>query len=332
MRIPCEGFRVDMVETFDLGGSGVACSRAGLGGCPLGGHGWGLVDHSDLKAAVREALDGGVNFFDTADCYGLGRFEELLGRALGSRRREVIVSKVRRTLEKGETWKDASPKYMRDAVEGSLRRLRIDTIPLYSLHWPDGATAIADTIGALARCREQGKICAIGVSNLSAEQLKKAVSEADIAAIQVRGSLLRQRSFREIIDVARAHRVSVVTWGSLGEGLLAGTITSASNFASGDRRNRYADFKNRKFERNLQVAREISLVAARLGRYPSEVALRWLLDTDGIAASLFGAKRPAQVRDNLGALGWSMETAVYQHLARVGQEVELENDRNDESD
>lgn len=292
------------MEAIRLGDSDLVVTRVGFGGCPLGGHGWGDdIDREESIEAVKTALDLGVNFFDTADVYGLGHSEETLAHALGKKRHDVLIASKFgvRWDTTGRTWKDISPGYLRQALEASLRRLNVEAISLYYVHWPDGVNAVADTIGELERCREEGKIRAIGVSNFSAEQIREACAVADIAAAQVQYSLVDRGPAEAIREAAAANNVSLVTWGSLAQGLLTGKYDARARFGKNDRRHRYENFLGEKLASNLQVLARVKEVAKRNGMTPAQVAIRWLLDTPSVGCVLFGAKRPQQVEDNAGA-------------------------------
>jgi aryl-alcohol dehydrogenase-like predicted oxidoreductase len=306
------------MEEIPLGTDGPHVSRLGLGGCPLGGHGWGTdFDIKEGERAVRRALELGVNFFDTADVYGLGRSEELLSRALGAERHRVTIATkfgVRWNAH-GRTWHDLSPSYMQAALEASLRRLRVESISLYYAHWPDGRTPIEETIAALERCREEGKIQAIGVSNFSGGQLTAACKVAPISAMQVQCSLVDQEPFDSVRAAVRSLHVPLITWGSLAQGLLTGKYDSRSAFGADDRRHRYTNFLGQKFGENLRVVDALKQISRRIGKSPAQIAIRWLLDTQDVGGVLFGAKRPSQVEDNLGAIGWQLASDDYRLLA-----------------
>jgi myo-inositol catabolism protein IolS len=286
-----------------------------MGGCPIGGHGWGHVDDAESVAAVRRAVELGVNFFDTADVYGLGHSEQILAQALGPKRREVVIAtKFGVRSENGRTWKDASPGYLRSALDASLRRLQIDCIPLYYVHWPDEKTPVADTMAELARCRQQGKIRGIGLSNFSAAQVREAAAVAPVEALQVQFSLVDRLAAAELLPLARELGTTLLTWGSLAQGLLTGKYDARSTFVPEDRRRRYDNFRGAKFAENLRAVERLRAVATSIGRTPAQVALRWLLDTPGVCAVLFGAKRPTQVDENVASAGWRLSASDYQAL------------------
>jgi len=311
------------MELTRLGPDGPEISRVGFGGCPIGGHGWGRVDDRESLDAIGRALDRGVNFFDTADVYGLGHSEEVLSRGLGSQRSEVVVATKFGVAKNdcGETIKDTSPRHLRRALEGSLKRLRLDCLPLYYVHWPDGVTPIEETMVELLRCRDEGKIRWIGLSNMGAEFVERALTVGPVHALQVQFSLVDREAIAELLPLAERCGVTLVTWGSLAQGLLTGKYDFHSRFEPSDRRSRYENFIGPKFERNLQVVDRLVGIAQHLKRTPAQVALRWVLDYPGVGVALFGAKRPEQVDDNLGATGWRLSAADFASLASVGQET-----------
>ncbi len=301
------------METIQLGNTQQRISRLGLGGAATGGHGWGKVDDDDSRRAITRALELGVTFFDTADVYGLGHAEEILGDALGPRRHDVVIATKFgvRWDAAGRTWKDVSPRYLQQALDASLRRLRVDCIPLFYVHWPDGVTPLDETLAELERCRQAGKIRWIGLSNHTADDVLRASQLLEITSVQVRFNLLERAQAQSLAELAALRAITLVTWGSLAEGMLTGKFTSTSTFERGDRRNRYKNFRGKSFTENLAMVRRVRDVATRLEKTSAQVALRWLLDSPSVGSVLFGAKTPRQVEDNLGALGWSLSSQDY---------------------
>jgi len=309
-----------MTDTVALGSTDQQISRLGLGGGPLGRHGFGPVDESELIATVHHAVDLGVNFFDTADVYGLGESERLLCQALGNRRKDVVIATKFgvRWDSQGNTSRDISPTYLRKALEASLRRLQLDTIPLYYIHWPDNKTRIGDTVEELARFQKEGKIKWIGVSNFSTEQFIEAQEVAAIEATQLQLSLLTRIPV-ELISTAVNSNSTVVTWGSLAEGLLTGKYDANSQFAIGDRRNRYEKFSSDRIAGNLKIVELLMQISDRLHKTPAQIAIRWLLDTENVGACLVGAKRPTQLEENSGVFNWSLAEDDYRQLGDVAK-------------
>jgi aryl-alcohol dehydrogenase-like predicted oxidoreductase len=296
---------------------GLVVPRLAFGCEPLGGTDWGAVDEAEVCAAVAEAVDRGIDFFDTADVYGLGRSEERLARALGSRRRDVVIA-----TKGGVAWEevpggrahtsfDGSARWLRRAVESSLRRLRLDVIPLYYLHWPDPERPIEASMEALARCREEGRIRHIGVSNVDAAQLRRACAVVPVDVVQLPYNLIDRRIEQDILAAARSLGVGVATYGPLAQGFLTGRYDAAARFGSDDRRSRLPHFSAESMEHGLRVVDRLRRVAAARGATPAQVALRWVLDRPGIGSAIAGVKNRQQLADNMGALGWQLTAAEH---------------------
>lgn len=296
------------LETIRLGRTGPYISRLGMGCWAIGGHGWGKVRDEDSIKAIRCALENGVTFFDTADVYGLGKSETLLADVLGlSRTKVVIASKGGvRWNESGKVWSDSSPAYLRLAIENSLRRLKLDCIPLYYIHKPDDVTPIQESIAALERMREEGMIGAIGVANFSVDQLLQALEVAPVAAVQGRLNIFERDESEELLNICRKHGITLVAWGALADGLLTGKFTVNTKFSDDDHRSKMPKFAGDVFSGYVKRAELLDQLAADRGRHVSQLALRWVLDFADVTCSLFGAKTDIQVMENLGADGWNL--------------------------
>jgi len=305
------------MESQKLGTTDLEISRVGLGGWAIGGHGWGRVDDSDSIEAIRRAFDLGVTFFDTADAYGLGHSEEILCRALGENRKKVVIATKGgvRWDERRRITHDTDPQYITQALEASLRRLKLDRIPLYHIHWPDTKTPIAATMEALKKAQEEGKIGHIGCSNLSPEQITEAQSVARIDSVQVGYNLLNGEKLDQLRECCQAYSMAVIAHTPLAQGLLTGKFTSRAQFGPDDIRSRSEYFEGSKFEENLGKADRLRQMAAKYGKTPSQVALRWVLDDPQVAGVIPGAKRPSQVEENVGAADWRLSPADRAWLA-----------------
>ncbi len=299
---------MSILETIHLGQTGYEISRLGMGCWAIGGHGWGKVNDADSICAIRCALDNGITFYDTADVYGLGKSEALLADTLDASRKKVIIASKGgvRWNEVGKVWTDTSPSYLKLAVENSLRRLKLDCIPLYYIHKPDNITPIQDSIATLDRMREEGKIGVIGVANFSADQLLQAMQVAEVAAIQVRLNIFDRDSINELLTICGNNSISLVAWGALADGLLTGKFTSNTKFADDDHRSRMPAFTGDIFLKNINRVKFLEQMAASRGRQVSQLALRWVLDYSDVTCALFGAKTDMQVMENLGANGWRL--------------------------
>jgi myo-inositol catabolism protein IolS len=296
------------LETMRLGRNGPSISRLGLGCWAVGGHGWGKVRDEDSVSAIRCAWENGVTFFDTADVYGLGKSETLLAEVLGPNLREAVVASKGgvRWDESGKVWTDNTPAYLRSAVENSLRRLKLDCIPLYYIHKTDGKTPVAESVAALERMREEGKIGAVGVSNFSADQVLQAAQVARIAAVQVRLNVFDREGAGGLLELCREHGMTLVAWGALADGILTGKFTKETEFSGDDHRSRMSEFAGDNFMKLEKCLEGLNGLAVKRRRKIGQLALRWVLDLEPFSCSLFGAKTDMQVRENLGADGWSL--------------------------
>jgi myo-inositol catabolism protein IolS len=294
------------LEMMRLGHSGPHISRLGMGCWAIGGYGWGRVRDEDSIGAIRCALENGVTFFDTADVYGLGKSESLLASVLGSSRKEVVIASKGGVQwnESGKVWTDISPASLRLSIEKSLRRLKLECIPLYYIHKPDDVTPIQESVAALECIREEGKIGAIGVANFSADQLLQALQVAPVAAVQVRLNIFDREASKDLLGICRKHGIILVAWGALADGLLTGKFTANTNFSDDDHRSRMPEFRGDVFLGYRKCVKSLERLAADKGRKVAQLALRWVLDFESYTCSLFGAKTDIQVTENLGADGW----------------------------
>ena len=307
------------LEKMQLGKTGIEISRLGMGCWAIGGHGWGKVNDEDSIRAVRCALDNGVTFFDTADAYGLGKSETLLADVLGPLRKDVVIATKGgvRWNESGKVWTDISPGSLRQAVENSLRRLKLDCIPLYYIHKPDDVTPIQESVFTLARLREEGKIGAIGVANLNDDQILQALQAAPLDAVQVRFNVFDQDNSKKIFSICRDHNITLVAWGALADGLLTGKFKSVTIFPPDDHRSRMAEFDGENILRYAKCIEMLEELASSTGHRISHLALRWVLDIAPFTCSLFGAKTDTQVKENLGANGWTLTNEILEMIDSI---------------
>ncbi|HEX6750219.1 MAG TPA: aldo/keto reductase [Longimicrobium sp.] len=296
------------METVALGRTGVRVSRIGFGCAAMGGYDYGAADDRASIGAVHRALELGISLFDTADVYGLGHAEEVLGRALAGRRDEAVVAtKVGvRWDASGRTRRDLSPGYVAQAVEASLRRLRMERIDLLQLHWPDPETPLEDTLGAAERLREAGKVAVLGCCNFDAALVERGQRAARLESLQLPYSLAERGHEAVIHLAAHGHGMAVMTYNALAQGLFTGKYGRGSAFEGTDLRQRSPLFRGEALERNLATLDRLREVAAAHGKTPAQTAVRWLLDAPGVAVVLTGVRTARQAEENAAATGWSL--------------------------
>lgn len=296
-----------------------------MGGCPLGGYGWGNVSRQELINAVRVALDNGINFFDTADTYGLGESERTLAEALGADSyKAVITTKFGVRVENGHTFYDNSREYIFKAVEGSLKRLNRDYIDLYQVHYRDGKTPLADVAESLEILKEQGKIRYYGLSNIheeDAEELKQ-FTENPFVSFQDEYSLACRKNEEEMFGFRDKFHMTPFTWGSLGQGILSGKYDKNCKFEANDRRSRdiYVNFHGEKLLKNLEIVEVLKDIAAQTGKSVSSVAIRWILDYLKDSVVIVGAKTPKQVLQNAESLSFTLNEEQVNRLEKISKE------------
>ena len=292
-----------------------------MGGCPMGGYGWGNVQESELLDAISEALDKGVNFFDTADTYGLGQSERTLAKGLGERRKNVVIeSKFGVRVGGGKTVYDNSPEYIQTALEESLRRLNTDYIDIYTIHYRDGKTPIADVIGKLDELKAAGKIRHYGLSNIHGNEADELIPYAEkFVCCQDEFSLACRKNEADLFSLQSKLHVTPMTWGSLGQGILTGKYGADVKFGADDRRSReiYANFHGEKLKQNLRIVEVLKKIAENHGRTVAACAIRWILDTLPESVVIAGVKRPPQLDSNIEAMDWHLGIEEMKELNEV---------------
>jgi len=273
------------------------------------------LDAAGTQAVVEAALDAGVTFFDTADVYGGTQSEELLGRALGQRRNQIVLA-TKFGLPIDEQHRGAKPAYVRSAVEDSLRRLQTDHIDLYQLHRPDPETPIADTLEALDGLVRAGKVREIGISNATVEQLLEAEAAvrqgaARFVSVQNQYSLLERAPEQGVLAEARRGGLAFLPYFPLASGLLSGKYRPGEPPPEGSRLAQTGGRAPGRFltDENLQIVEALSAFAASRGHTVLELAISWLAAQSPVASVIAGATTPAQVRANVAAAGWRLEPA-----------------------
>lgn len=289
----------------------------------MGQYGWGDVQEKALLDAVEEALDRGINFFDTADTYGLGTSERTLAKALGNRRHDaVIADKFGVRVENGHTFYDNSPEWIEKALEGSLKRLGTDYIDLYQIHYRDQITPIGEVVETLERLRKKGYIRYYGLSNIHQEDLGELEQYAgQFVSFQDEYSLACRKNETDIFDSQTRLRVTPMTWGSLGQGILTGKYNKDSVFGKDDRRSRdiYVNFHGDKLLKNLQIVESMKPIGEKYGKTLAAVAIRFILDHIPESVVLCGAKNRGQIISNTEASGWKLEMDDVEALEKISR-------------
>ncbi len=284
----------------------IQISQIGLGTNAVGGHNlYDNLNEENGKDFVRAAIEEGITFIDTANIYGKGRSEELVGEVLREVPRDQIILATKGANEwfpDGTVRLNNEPAFLRKSLEESLKRLQTDYVDLYYIHNPDGKTPIGEAVGELVRMKEEGKIRAIGISNMTIEQVKEANAHGDINALQLEYSMLNRSVEKELLPYCVEQNISFIPFGPLAFGLLGGKYTKDFTLTANDWRNSVQLFTNGEFEKNLAKVEKLKEFAAAKNTTVSHLALAWLLAQDGVDAVIPGGKRPEQIRDTVKAI------------------------------
>jgi aryl-alcohol dehydrogenase-like predicted oxidoreductase len=311
-----------------LGSTDILVSPVALGCWPISGMTSLDVNEADSLATIHAAIDSGINFLDTAYAYGAsGESERLIARSLGHRREQVVIA-----TKGGIHWAadgsrviDGRPETLRRQCTESLRRLGTDRVELFYLHAPDPNTPLAESAAALGRLKEEGKTRAIGLSNSSLAQLEEFHAACPIDAFQPPYNMLQRDIERDTLPWCRERAIAVCIYWPLMKGLLAGRLERGHVFQPGDGRAKYPMFQGHEWQRNQDFLDELRQIAAESGKTVAQVVVNWTIHQPGITSALCGAKRPDQIRETAGAVGWRLTppqlARIDAALARRGKAV-----------
>ena len=297
----------------EIGSTGIDASAIGLGTWAIGGWMWGGTDERLSIAAIQASLDEGVSLIDTAPAYGKGLAEEIVGKAMSGRRDKVVLA-----TKCGLVWHTTRGNHFFDydgkpvhrylgaesiahELEQSLKRLGTDHVDLYITHWQDPTTPISETMEALQKLKQQGKIRAIGASNLSPQELDAYVAVGGLDAIQEEYSMVKRGIEATLLPTCRRHGVSLLSYSSLALGLLSGRIGPEREFSGDDQRKDNPRFSVANRQKVAALMRDIAPVVEAHGATPAQVVIAWTLQQPGITFALCGARNPAQARENAAA-------------------------------
>ncbi|MDR3765356.1 MAG: aldo/keto reductase [Acidobacteriota bacterium] len=289
--------------TKQLGNSDLWLTPIGFGAWAIGGgnwdYGWGPQDDRESVQAIVRAIEGGVNWIDTAAIYGLGRSEEVVARALAqlSRQPYVFTKCSMRWDRERKIYRSLKKESVREEVENSLRRLQLDTIDLYQVHWPDPEGEIEEGWTELASLKQEGKLRWIGVSNFSVEQIKRVQKIAPVTSLQPPFSLLHQQVAQEVLPYCRQQGIGVINYSPMASGLLTGRMTAEriAKMPADDWRQRAPHFREPALSRNLKLVEVLRAIGREHDVEPGVVAIAWTLHNPAVTAAIVGARRADQV-------------------------------------
>lgn len=309
------------MEFTKIAGIDMPVSRVGLGTWAIGGTFWGGSNEKDSIQTILKALDLGVNLIDTAPVYGYGFSEEVVGKAIrkyGSRSKVCLATKAGLQWQDGKIRRNASPERLRRELEDSLKRLRVNVIDLYQIHWPDRRTPLEETAETMLHFQEEGKIRAIGVSNFSPAELGRFNAVAQIQTAQPPYNLFEREMEKEILPWCRDAGVTVLGYSALCRGLLSGRVGLGTEFHEGDVRRVDPKYQSPRINQYLAAVSKLDALAReKSGKRVVHLALRFVLDKlqDGIA--LWGARKPEQLVPLEDCFGWELDGAFMDEIERI---------------
>ncbi|SFI95404.1 aldo/keto reductase [Thermoflavimicrobium dichotomicum] len=313
------------MEYTQLGTSDLKVSRIGLGTWAIGGWLWGGTDEKEAIKAILYALESGINLIDTAPIYGFGLSEEICGKAIqeyGRRDQVIIATKAGLEWDQEEkSWRNSSRKRILKEIDDSLRRLRTDYIDLYQIHWPDPDTPIEETAETLYELYQAGKIRAIGVSNFSPEQMDAWRKVAPLHSNQPQLNLFQSHLKDTVFRYCHENQIGTLTWGTLAHGLLTGKFTADATFPKDDLRHNHPLFTGERFKQYLQAIERLKAFAKEKGKSITQLAVRWVLDQPGVTCALWGARRPEQLEEAAGTVGWSLTSEDLAYMDQILKET-----------
>jgi aryl-alcohol dehydrogenase-like predicted oxidoreductase len=318
-----------IMNTRQLGTTDLHITPIGFGAWAIGGSGWefawGAQNDRESIGAIREALDAGINWIDTAAIYGLGHSEEVVAAALeGVRERPYIFTKCSMLWnERRRIVRSLKADSVRRECEDSLRRLKAERIDLYQVHWPEPDPDIEEGWTTLAKLKDEGKVRHIGVSNFNVAQMKRAQAIAPIETLQPPYSLIHRGIEAEILPFAAEHKIGVIAYSPMASGLLTGAMTREriAGLPNDDWRRRSADFREPQISKNLKLVELLRDIGKRHGRSPGEVAIAWVLHDPAVTGAIVGARRAEQVRGVVGAADFRVSQEELEEIEAFSQKV-----------
>jgi aryl-alcohol dehydrogenase-like predicted oxidoreductase len=320
-----------MMEQRRFGDSDLVCSPVGFGTWALGTTQYGEIDVKEASQAINAAIDRGITLFDTAEVYGPYHSEEILGKALGARRKDIVlVTKVgfRIDEEAKIVGRDSSPESVIAHTEGCLERLGTDYVDLLLIHWPDHDTPIPGTMEALEKLRAAGKIRHYGVSNFTVEMMETCEQHGHLAANQVGYNMFDRRMEAAVLPYCQAQGIGFMAYGTLAYGLLTGAFTPETTFVDWDWRSHGKAFGLPLFEREnflkeLQVAEQLEALAGRYDKTVAQLAIAWVLGHPAVTVALVGMRNPRELEENIAAVDWKLAQEDRAEIDRIFAEADV---------
>jgi aryl-alcohol dehydrogenase-like predicted oxidoreductase len=316
------------MKTRQFGNTDMQITPIGFGTWALGGggwaFGWGPQDDEQSIAAIHRALDLGINWIDTAAVYGLGHSEEIVARALKDRsERPYVFTKCSRVWDdNGEISSSLKAQSIRRECENSLRRLQVDVIDLYQVHWPMPESELEEGWETMAQLKDEGKVRYIGVCNFNVEQMRRVMRIAPISTLQPPYSLVKPEVEEEILPFCQEQEIGVIVYSPMMSGLLSGSMTREriAKLPDNDWRKRNPEFQEPRLSRNLALVEQLQEIGYMHSRSPGEVAIAWTLHNPAVTAAIVGARRPEQVDSIIGAAEFRLTDAEFDQIEEFRKE------------
>jgi aryl-alcohol dehydrogenase-like predicted oxidoreductase len=318
------------MQTKQLGNSDLQITPLGIGAWAMGGAGWQFSwsnqDDDDSITAIHAALDAGMNWIDTAAVYGLGHSEEVVAKALtGRSKRPYVFTKCARIWDENrQIGKSLKADSVRRECEASLRRLNVDVIDLYQIHWPEPDEEVEEGWSTLAKLKEEGKVRWIGVSNFNHDQLKRARAIAPLTSLQPPYSLIRREVEADVLPYCAEQNIGVIAYSPMGSGMLTGTMTRerVENLPADDWRRRGPQFQEPLLTRNLKLAEKLKEIAARHGRSAGQAAIAWALRNSVVTGAIVGVRNAEQVEGIIGAMEFRLSGDEVNEIENFAQSLD----------
>jgi len=306
-----------------LKGTNLKVSEIGLGTWVLGGWLWSGIDEKEAINTVKEAIESGINLIDTAPVYGFGKSEEIVGKGIKGFDREkiIIATKVGLEWDENERIKrNSSRKRILKEIEDSLKRLDIEYIDIYQIHWPDKKTPFKETMETMMELKEKGLIKYIGVSNFSVEQMEECKKYGEFNILQPPYNFFEREIQNEILPYCIRNNIGILAYGALCRGLLTGKFKGDETFGENDIRHFDPKFQGDTFKKYAELVKKLDEIAQSIGKRVSHLAIRWLLQQNGVDVALVGMRNRKQLKENLKATDFVLEKSIIEKMEKIFKE------------